>query len=81
MNADISPQDAIERVRERGDVIRWESFGSTFTVHKPDDAGEIVHEYEVRRDGLQDKSISSLSLLNVLASQDFCVVKKAEIRR
>lgn len=81
MNADISPQDAIERVRERGDIIRWESFNSTFTVHKPDETGDIVHEFEIRRDGLQDKSISPLSLLNVLASQDFMVVTKDEIRR
>lgn len=81
MNADISPQDAIERVREFGDVIRWTSSGSTFLVRRPDDAGDVVHEFEVRRDGMAAKSISSLSLLNVLASQDFTVAKKDEIRR
>lgn len=84
MNADISPQDAIERVRECGDIIKWEDRGHTFVVRRPDDE-EIISRFAIERhhngEVYPQPRLDPLSLLNVLESRDFCVAKKGEIRR
>lgn len=84
MNADISPQDAIERVRERGDIIKWEDRGHTFVIRRPDDADEILSRFAVERhhngEIIPQPRLDPLSLLNVLESRNYTVVSKGEDR-
>lgn len=84
MNADIAPKDAIERVRERGDVIKWEDSGHTFVVRRPDNFDGVVHEFLVERyhngECYPHGRIDPLSLWNVLSNRYFKVVPKTEIK-
>lgn len=81
----VEPKDAIERVRERGDIIKWDESGHTVIIRRPDDAGEIISRFAVEWHSYGEvypqPRISPMSLLNVLASRDFCVLSKSEIRR
>lgn len=79
-----SPQEAIERVRERGDVITWTDSGHTFLVKHPE-AVDIVFDFAVERWHAGEcypwGMIDPLSLWNVLNSRDFRVRSEREAMR